>query len=176
MKNTNRRLVDLLTADELADFINAYVSQCGIRETSLGVGERLSHYLTTTSPEEGADRAINAAFIWKDTKEGHDYWAAISDRILKACFQCNAQDLNANEMPVLRACTTERVEYSPSEDHGFMTEIVSVDGLSKNQIKGYLGQLEKKGYIITCDDCYFSGFISEKGLNRLELPVCDGTL
>lgn len=86
------------------------------------------------------------------------------------------QDLNTNELAVLQACVTDKVEYSPSEDHGFMTEYVAVNGLEKNQIKGYLGQLEKKGYILTSDDYYFSGFVREKGLNALGLPIGYGAL
>lgn len=81
------------------------------------------------------------------------------------------QDLNPDELATLQACVTEHVQYSPSEDHGFMTEDVKVSGLSKNQVKGYLGQLEKKGYIDTSDEYYFSGFVLEKALKVLGLPI-----
>lgn len=80
-------------------------------------------------------------------------------------------NLNSNELNVLKACVTDSVQYSPDEDHGFMTEDVHVEGLSKKQIEGYLGALAAKELILTSDDYYFSGFMTKKGLEVLGIPI-----
>lgn len=79
----------------------------------------------------------------------------------------NDNILNYNEIRVLMACTDDRAEYSPDEYHGFMTDQVHVKGLTKNQINGYLSQLQQKKCIClyTKDDaCYFSANITNRGL------------
>lgn len=66
------------------------------------------------------------------------------------------QPLNEIEQKVLDACITNADEYG--EDNGFCFEEVNLDkvNISFNQFKGYLSQLEQKGYIVKLEDSYFS--------------------
>lgn len=47
------------------------------------------------------------------------------------------------------------------EDGGFCYDETDYEslGITLGQMKGYLGQLVKKGYITACEGCYFTHFI-----------------
>ena len=60
--------------------------------------------------------------------------------------------LNKNEKAVLEGCV-QAIQWCTKGEFGF-TDDVKVVGLTDNQIKGYLSQLQKKNYIfIDQDDC-----------------------
>ena len=48
------------------------------------------------------------------------------------------------------------------EDGGFCYDETDYEslGITLEQMKGYLGQLVKKGYITACEGCYFTHFIA----------------
>lgn len=96
MKNTHNRLVDLLTTEELAAFIDTYNEKAIVGGAT--PGESLAECLTDAVP----NLVLKSAFIWEFTKQGHDYWAAISDRIQcdtytnDVCEDSNADEAAAN--------------------------------------------------------------------------------
>jgi hypothetical protein len=58
-------------------------------------------------------------------------------------------DLNENELKVLKSLV--RSSACNGHDFGFSDEWETVPGLSANQMAGYIGQLQNKGYI-SCTD------------------------
>ena len=69
-------------------------------------------------------------------------------------------NLNEIELKVLTACKDNIIENTGNE-FGFGDEI-EIENLSKNQVKGYLGQLVLKGYI----------YIDEEGSQLLLNKKC----
>lgn len=57
----------------------------------------------------------------------------------------NNNPLNENETKVLEACIKVSTHYG--EGPYYCVDEVSVDGLTRNQIKGYIAQLTNKGYV-----------------------------
>jgi len=74
--------------------------------------------------------------------------------------------LNEGELSVLLACTSEATEYDG--EGSFQTEDVTVAGMTKRQVCGYLSQLEQKGLFITDRDAYYSGHFTALGLSMIE--------
>lgn len=75
----------------------------------------------------------------------------------------NSNELNENEAKVLEACI--KVSLSYGEGPYYLIDEVSVEGLSRNQIKGYIAQLTVKGYVgqFPRGEYYFDSY--------LELPI-----
>lgn len=76
------------------------------------------------------------------------------------------QVLNENEQKVLDACKMNAKEYN--EDNCFCFDEVNLyeaGDISFTQFKGYLSQLQQKGYIIKLEDSYFSHKIINNGNN-----------
>ncbi|MDO4163983.1 MAG: hypothetical protein Q4D56_06310 [Bacteroides sp.] len=66
------------------------------------------------------------------------------------------EPLTIREQQVLDLCIANAEWYG--EEGGFCYEETAYNtlGLTLQQLKGYIGQLVKKGYLLTCEDCYFS--------------------
>ena len=78
-------------------------------------------------------------------------------------------ELNSNEQDVLEACKQAIIDCTNGE-FGYTSD-VKVEGLTKNQIKGYLSQLAQKRLIDIADD--FDGQMhlreeSKEFLNEIE--------
>ena len=58
----------------------------------------------------------------------------------------NFPSLNENERTAFRACVQNTKDVAGG-DFGFTDEIRTPDGMTRNQLKGYLGQLTQKGYV-----------------------------
>lgn len=69
------------------------------------------------------------------------------DKIMKS--------LNKNEMKVLKAFAENAS--GNGYDFGWTDEMEKPAGLTDNQIKGYISQLQSKEYIYCCDDPDFPG-------------------
>lgn len=56
----------------------------------------------------------------------------------------------------MNLCIENAMSYG--EDGGFCYDEIDYKslGLSLHQMKGYLGKLVQKGYLLVCEDCYFS--------------------
>lgn len=69
------------------------------------------------------------------------------------------QKLTEIENEVYNLCVANAETYG--EDGGFCYDETDYEslGITLGQMKGYLGQLVKKGYIIACEGCYFTHFI-----------------
>ena len=63
--------------------------------------------------------------------------------------------LNTNEIKVLKAI--EEGHFNSGGNFTYADEIIC--DLSENQIKGYLSQLQKKGYITICDESHQINFL-----------------
>ena len=63
------------------------------------------------------------------------------------------------EKKVYNLCAANAQTYG--EDGVFCQDETDYEslGITLEQMKGYLGQLVKKGYITACDGCYFTHFI-----------------
>ena len=61
--------------------------------------------------------------------------------------------LNKNEVKVLRALV-DQVWSETGGEFGY-TDLIKVKGLTKHQIAGYVGDLDKKGYIIVYENNQF---------------------
>lgn len=75
-------------------------------------------------------------------------------------------DLNDNEIRVLKACLQVAVDDGYSGYEGTNNDLYARLKISKDKqeiqsVKGYLGQLVRKGYISTLDDSYFDWIIVE---------------
>ena len=71
-------------------------------------------------------------------------------------------NLNENEVRVLKAVHREIMDCTNGE-FGY-TDTVSIDGLSKNQIKGYLGQLVQKNRISIDDENQQVMMVAKNGM------------
>ena len=69
-------------------------------------------------------------------------------------------NLNETELKVLNACAQEVINCTNGE-FGY-TEDIKVEGLSKNQLKGYLSQLVQKSLITPPDSDYSGQFSMRK--------------
>lgn len=69
------------------------------------------------------------------------------------------QKLTEIENEVYNLCVANAETYG--EDGGFYYDETDYEslGITLGQMKGYLGQLVKKGYITACEGCYFTHFI-----------------
>jgi hypothetical protein len=69
------------------------------------------------------------------------------------------QKLTEIENEVYNLCVANAETYG--EDGGFCYDETDYEslGITLGQMKGYLGQLVKKGYITACEGCYFTHFI-----------------
>lgn len=69
------------------------------------------------------------------------------------------QKLTEIEKEVYNLCVANAETYG--EDGRFCYDETDYEslGITLGQMKGYLGQLVKKGYITACEGCYFTHFI-----------------
>lgn len=68
------------------------------------------------------------------------------------------ENLNKTELMVLAECVNNANSYG--EEGGLCFEELRVNQLSENQLKGYVAQLVKKGYLKTAEECYFTHFLN----------------
>lgn len=74
---------------------------------------------------------------------------------------CSSRKLTDIENKVYNLCVANAETYG--EAGGFCYDETDYEslGITLEQMKGYLGQLVKKGYITACEGCYFTHFIIE---------------
>ena len=73
------------------------------------------------------------------------------------------QKLNTNEYKVLKAMVRQALDETGGE-FGY-TDMIKVNGLSKHQVAGYIGDLEKKRYISIYPD--FNQFMLRKKVEEV---------
>ena len=73
--------------------------------------------------------------------------------------------LNENELKVLSACKDAIVKETRCEFGRF--DFVVVEGMSKNQLKGYISQLQTKGLVSIDESSFHNITMSIKGCNYL---------
>ena len=73
--------------------------------------------------------------------------------------------LNKNEVKVIRALVEQA--WSESEGEFGFTDNIKVKGLNKHQIAGYIGDLEKKGYIRIYHEVGYDLFLLMKKVEEI---------
>ena len=65
-------------------------------------------------------------------------------------MQIAKQELNDNEFKVLLSLIKQVIECTGNE-FGYTEDVLIPEGITKNQLKGYISDLSKKGYITSPD-------------------------
>lgn len=70
-------------------------------------------------------------------------------------METTMSNLNENETKVFDACLEVAIDSDNGNEFAFDDLMNRLDGMTEQQVKGYLSQLTQKGYISKLDGCYY---------------------